>query len=222
VRRSLAALGYQETINFSFVEERWEHELAANPDPIKLLNPITSQMSVMRSSLVGSLLQVLKFNLDRKAAGCACSNWAGCFCAMRLCRTPTPPWRVSPAHACCWLGLRAGRCPAVGVTRTRVDFFDIKGDVEALLAPLPPVFEVAEHPAMHPGRCAVCDSTGQVIGHVGELHPRWRQGYDLAQAPVMFELDLEAVLHRPVPVFAAPWPNSSRWQRDIAVVVREG
>ncbi|MDP3828772.1 MAG: phenylalanine--tRNA ligase subunit beta, partial [Polaromonas sp.] len=67
VRRALAALGYQETINFSFVEERWEHELAGNPNPIKLLNPIASQMSVMRSSLIGSLLQVLKFNLDRKA-----------------------------------------------------------------------------------------------------------------------------------------------------------
>ncbi len=66
-RRALASLGYQETINFSFVEERWEHELAGNPNPIKLLNPIASQMSVMRSSLLGSLLQVLKFNLDRKA-----------------------------------------------------------------------------------------------------------------------------------------------------------
>src|SRR5690606_16795506 len=60
--------GYQETINYSFVDERWERELAANAQPIKLLNPIASQMSVMRSSLLGSLLQVLKFNLDRKAA----------------------------------------------------------------------------------------------------------------------------------------------------------
>ena len=68
VRRTLAAMGYQETINFSFVEERWEHELAGNPDPIKLLNPIASQMSVMRSSLLGSLVQVLKFNQARKAA----------------------------------------------------------------------------------------------------------------------------------------------------------
>jgi phenylalanyl-tRNA synthetase beta chain len=67
VRRALAALGYQETINFSFVEERWEHELAGNPNPIKLLNPIASQMSVMRSSLIGSLLQVLRFNAARKA-----------------------------------------------------------------------------------------------------------------------------------------------------------
>ena len=63
-----AALGYQETINFSFVEESWERDLAGNVQPIKLLNPIASQMGVMRSSLMGSLLQVLKFNLDRKAS----------------------------------------------------------------------------------------------------------------------------------------------------------
>jgi phenylalanyl-tRNA synthetase beta chain len=67
VRRSLAALGYQETINFSFVEESWEKDLAGQTDPIRLLNPIASQMSVMRSSLIGSLLQVVKFNADRKA-----------------------------------------------------------------------------------------------------------------------------------------------------------
>ncbi len=67
VRRLLAGLGYQETINFSFVEESWERDLAGNADPIRLLNPIASQMGVMRSSLLGSLLQALKFNLDRKA-----------------------------------------------------------------------------------------------------------------------------------------------------------
>src|SRR3954468_8560014 len=67
LRRVIAGLGYQETINFSFVEERWERDLAGNAEPIRLLNPIASQMGVMRSSLLGSLLQVLRFNLDRKA-----------------------------------------------------------------------------------------------------------------------------------------------------------
>jgi phenylalanyl-tRNA synthetase beta chain len=58
VRHELAGLGYQETINFSFVEEKWEQELAGNNNAIKLLNPIASHLSVMRSSLLGSLLQV--------------------------------------------------------------------------------------------------------------------------------------------------------------------
>jgi phenylalanyl-tRNA synthetase beta chain len=81
-----------------------------------------------------------------------------------------------------------------------VDFFDIKGEVEALLAPAKPLFEAAEHPAMHPGRCAQVKLHGKVIGHVGELHPRWRQSWDLQLAPILFELDLEAVLQREVPV----------------------
>jgi phenylalanyl-tRNA synthetase beta chain len=91
VRRLLAALGYQETINFSFVEAHWEQDLAGNADPIKLLNPIASQMSVMRSSLLGSLLQVLKFNLDRKAERVRVFELGACSCATPRCRPPTAP-----------------------------------------------------------------------------------------------------------------------------------
>ena len=67
LRHQLAGLGYLETINYSFVQESWERDLAGNADPIRLLNPIASQMSVMRSSLIGSLLQALKYNADRRA-----------------------------------------------------------------------------------------------------------------------------------------------------------
>ena len=67
VRHRMAALDYQETLNFSFVDERWERELAGNPDPIRLLNPMASHWAVMRSSLIGSLIGVLRFNLARKA-----------------------------------------------------------------------------------------------------------------------------------------------------------
>jgi phenylalanyl-tRNA synthetase beta chain len=101
-----------------------------------------------------------------------------------------------------------------------VDFFDIKGEVEALLAPAKPEFEAAEHPAMHPGRCALVRLNGQVIGHLGELHPRWRQSWDLQLAPIMFELDLEAVLQRVVPV-AQGVARFQAVERDIAVIVSE-
>jgi phenylalanyl-tRNA synthetase beta chain len=67
VRHALAALGYQETISYSFVEARWEHELAGNADPIAVLNPIAAPLAVMRSSLLGSLVGVLRHNLARKA-----------------------------------------------------------------------------------------------------------------------------------------------------------
>jgi phenylalanyl-tRNA synthetase beta chain len=221
VRRAIAALGYQETINFSFVEERWEHELAGNPDPIKLLNPLASQMSVMRSSLLGSLLQVMKFNLDRKAPRVRVFELGRVFLRdASIKNTDTTvegfyqPMRVA--------GMAVGNldAPQWGCKEKNIDFFDIKGDVEALMAPLKPVFEPAEHPAMHPGRCARVLLNEKVIGYVGEMHPKWRQAYDLAQAPLMFELDLDPVLLRAVPVFKAVAKHQSV-ERDIAVMVDE-
>ena len=221
VRRSIAALGYQETINFSFVEERWEHELAGNANPIQLLNPIASQMSVMRTSLLGSLLQVVKFNTDRKADRVRVFELGRVFLRDASVKDSdstveglNQPMRVSgvaygPVSTTTW-----------GGKVRHVDFFDVKGEVEALLSPAKPVFETAEHPAMHPGRCAQVKLNGQVIGHVGELHPRWRQTWDLQQAPIMFELDLDAVLQREVPV-AQGVARFQAVERDIAVIVAE-
>ncbi|WP_394756953.1 phenylalanine--tRNA ligase subunit beta, partial [Rhodoferax sp.] len=221
LRRSIAALGYQETINFSFVEERWEHELCANPNPIKLLNPIASQMSVMRSSLLGSLLQVLKFNLDRKAQRVRVFELGRVFLRDASVKNTDAtvegldqPMRVA--------GLVCGSADELqwGHKERPVDFFDIKGDVETLLAPRHCVFEPAQHPAMHPGRCARVLLDGMAIGFVGELHPKWRQAYDLAQAPLMFELELDALLQREVPVFTSVAKHQAV-ERDIAVMVNE-
>ena len=221
VRRSLAARGYQETINFSFVEESWERELAGNADPIRLLNPIASQMSVMRSSLLGSLLQVLKFNLDRKQTRVRAFELGRVFLRdAHAVNTDTTvqgfdqPMRVAgaasgPADLLQW-----------GHAERAVDFFDVKGDVESLVAPRQPVFEAAEHPALHPGRCARVLVDGVAIGFVGELHPRWRQSWGFAQAPVLFELDLNAVMQRGVPAPVAV-ARQQDVERDIAVVVAE-
>ena len=221
VRRALASLGYQETINFSFVEERWEHELAGNANPIKLLNPIASQMSVMRSSLLASLVQVLKFNLDRKAPRVNVFELGRVF--LRDAQSQNTDTTVAGFNQPMLVaGLAYGPRAALGWAQPdkAVDFFDVKGDVEALLAPLQAVFTPAEHPAMHPGRCTSVSVAGKQIGFVGELHPKWRQSYELAQAPLLFELDLDAVLQRRVPVFAAV-SKLQPVERDIAVIVPE-
>ena len=221
VRHALAALGYQETINFSFVEERWEHELAGNPNPIKLLNPIASQMNVMRSSLVGSLLQVLKFNQARKAPRVRVFELGRVFlrdASVKGSDTAVEgfyqPMRVA--------GLASGSAEALqwGRKEQGADFYDVKGDVEALLGNLQAEFVPGSHPAMHPGRCAQVMLGGKAIGFVGELHPKWRQAYDLAQAPILFELDLDPVMQRVVPVFK-PVAKFQAVQRDIAVVVAD-
>ena len=221
VRRQLAALGYQETINFSFVEEGWERDLAGNANPVQLLNPIASQMSVMRSSLLGSLLQVLKFNLDRKAERVRVFELGRVFLRdAAVATTDTTvrgihqPMRVAGLAYGDADGLQWGRKP------TGADFFDIKGDVQALLSPLAAEYRPAEHPAMHPGRCASVWLEGRQVGFVGELHPRWRQQWELAQAPVLFELELEVVLARPVARFE-PVPRLQPAERDIAVIVAD-
>jgi phenylalanyl-tRNA synthetase beta chain len=224
VRHALAGLGYQETINFSFVEERWETELAGNANPIKLLNPIASQLSVMRSSLLGSLLQILKHNIDRKASRVRIFELGRVF--MRDATVQTSDTQVAGIQQPMRIaGLAFGGAMQRqwGTRDAAADFFDVKGDVESLLAPLQATFVAAEHPAMHPGRCVKVLVDGKEIGVIGELHPRWKQGYELpanAAAPVMFELDLAAVMQRDLPA-AKALSKFQEVERDIAVIVRE-
>ncbi len=222
LRRALAGLDYQETIAYSFVEERWERELAGNDDPIRVQNPIAAPLAVMRSSLIGSLVATLRHNLARRAsrvrifevgrvylrnaaAGDGAVSVAGLDQPVRVAALA-----FGPADALQW-----------GAPERAVDVFDAKGDVQALLAPLQARFEAAEHPALHPGRSARVHVDSRPIGWVGELHPRWVQGYELPPghgAPVLFELDLDALLERPLPA-ASPLPRQQPVLRDLALVV---
>ncbi|HJV60406.1 MAG TPA: phenylalanine--tRNA ligase subunit beta [Albitalea sp.] len=221
LRHRVAALDYTETINFSFVEERWERELAGNADPIRVLNPIASPLSVMRSSLVGSLVNVLRHNLARKATRVRVFEIGRVFK-----RDPSSldgELSVAGVHQPARLaGLAYGGADSLqwAAKERAVDFFDVKGDVEALFAPAALSFVPAEHPALHPGRAARIERDGQPVGFVGELHPRWRQAYELPAAPIVFEIDLPALLARDVPRFEPIPKHQSSW-RDIAVIAKE-
>ncbi len=221
VRRSVAARGYQEAITFSFVQERWEADFAGNTQPIRVLNPIASPLAVMRSTLIGSLVEVLSTNLSRKAdrvrifeVGRVFKRDASVQDSNQTVAGFDQPVRVSglaygPADAQQW-----------GSASRNVDFFDVKGDVEALLAPRQAQFVATEHPAFHPGRCAQVMVDGVAVGVVGELHPKWRQAYDLPLAPVLFELNAEALSTRAVPAFTAV-PKLQSVYRDLALVVKD-
>ncbi|TBO34067.1 phenylalanine--tRNA ligase subunit beta [Aquabacterium lacunae] len=222
VRRMVAARGYQETINFSFVEEKWEADFAGNTAPIRVLNPIASQLAVMRSTLVGSLIDILRTNLSRKTAdrvrifeiGRVFRKDASVQDTDRTVGGFDQPVKVSglaygPADAQQW-----------GVASRTVDFFDVKGDVESLLAPRQATFTAVEHPAFHPGRCAQVSVDGVAVGVIGELHPKWRQAYDLPNAPVLFELDASALTQRTVPAFTSV-PRMQSVFRDLALVVAD-
>ncbi len=224
LRHAVAARDYFETINFSFVEERWERELAGEDNPIRLLNPITSQLSVMRTSLMGSLLNVLRHNLARKASRVRVFEIGRVF--LRDASVQTGAASVAGIAQPMRLGgLAFGPAEQQQWSQRdrAVDFFDVKGDLEALFAPRPLRFVAAEHPALHPGRSARVELDGQPIGVIGELHPKWRQAYELPQgsgAPVLFELELDAVLARSLPVGQGV-PRQQAVLRDIAVIVSD-
>ncbi|MBL8393786.1 MAG: phenylalanine--tRNA ligase subunit beta [Candidatus Accumulibacter sp.] len=215
IRQMLADCGYQEVINFAFVEEAWETDFAANERLIRLANPIASQLSVMRSSLIGGLVANVTTNLKRRQSRVRIFETGRCF-RRDPCGEPVPgfdqPWKLTA------LAYGTVLPEQWGSPVRNADFFDVKGDLELLLAPLIASFEKAAHPALHPGRSARVLIDGKAIGFVGELHPRWQQKYDLPLAPVLFELDLE-----PLGVASLPqYVEVSRQPvviRDMAIVV---
>ncbi len=215
VRHLLAGRGYQEVVNFAFVEEAWERDFCANEDPIRLANPIASQLSVMRSSLIAGLVGNLSTNRKRQIDRVRVFEVARVF-QRKADGEPVAGFHQSMRVA----GLAAGAAlPEQWGERGRaVDFFDVKADVEALFAPRQLSFETLSHPALHPGRAANVLLDGHSVGVVGELHPVWVQRYDLGSAPVVFELELDAALQARMPAYR----EISRMPavfRDLALVV---
>ncbi|MBL8428258.1 MAG: phenylalanine--tRNA ligase subunit beta [Dechloromonas sp.] len=218
IRQMLADRGYQEVVNFAFVEEAWEADFAAKTaesDLIRLANPIASQMAVMRSNLFGGLVSNLVTNLKRKQSRVRLFEVGRTFhrdAAAQPVNGFHQPWKLA--------GLAFGGALPEGWAggSRKVDFYDVKGDVEALLAPAQLRFDKLVHPALHPGRSARVLLDGQDIGCIGELHPEWVQKYDLPNAPVLFELDFAAVKLAKVPAYAevSKFPPVIR---DLAIVV---
>ena len=227
LRQRFALQGYQEAVNFGFTDQESEQRLAgaAEKDLIKVLNPIASQYGVMRSNLWGGLLGNLKANLNRGASR------VRLFETGRVFKRDTSiaeeagkvagfaqPQRIG--------GLAYGAFVPEqwGSANRAVDFFDVKGDLERVLDPLHFVTQTAVHLALHPGRSAnilLQIPKGMLnVGWIGELHPGLQQSYELPQAPILFELDLELIreLGLPAPEELSKFPAV---QRDLAVVVKQ-
>jgi phenylalanyl-tRNA synthetase beta chain len=209
LRERLAAADYREVINFSFVEPLWEVDFAGEANPVRLLNPIASEQSVMRSSLIGSLVANLRYNQARKVERIRVFEVGRVFIRDSLAKDG--PLAVRGLRQPMRVGA-AAYGPAVeeqwGVPREEkgrsVDLFEVKADLEELISPLTARYEHAAHPAFHPGRSARVLVAGESAGWIGELHPRWQRKYDLARPAVLFELDAERLQGVPSRAFAAP------------------
>lgn len=207
----LVANGYQEVVNYSFVDESWETELLGNTMPIKLKNPIASNMSVMRSGLWGGLLDTLVYNLNRQQDRVRIFEMGASYAEAKEGFQET--MRIS--------GLAYGDVipEQWGEVARSVDFYDVKADVDALTGGRAE-YVAAQHPALHPGQTAQIVVRGRSIGWIGKLHPKWQQHYQLPKGAVLFEMDLAPLQQRSIAKYSevAKFPPV---RRDIAVVVDE-
>ncbi len=217
VRRLVAGREYQEVINFAFVEEAWEKDFGGNTDPVRLANPIASQMSVMRSTLIGGLVANLVTNRKRQTNRVRVFEIGRCF-TKDAAGKPVEGYHQPVRIAALAGGL--ARPEQWGESNRNVDFYDVKADLEALLFPRVAEFERAAHPALHPGRSARVLLDGRAIGFIGELHPVWVQRYELGTAPVVFEIELDALLETRTPAYreVSRFPAVTR---DLALVVEQ-
>ena len=213
VYNEMAARGYREVVSYAFVDEAWETDFAANANPIRLQNPLAAQYAVMRSTLVGGLVKILQNNLNRK------QNRVRIFEIARVFAKDSDGLFVQNERiGGLWYG--AAMPEQWGEKTRNADFYDIKADVENLLKNSKIEFAKTSHPALHPGRAAEIVSDGRVIGFVGELHPKWLQKYDLPQAPLVFEVDMDAVLQREKTRYQ-PVSKFQAVRRDLAFVLPE-
>ena len=196
LREIMIDLDYQEVINYSFVDEGWEHDLLGNPAPIRLLNPISSQLAVMRSSMLPGLVANIQFNANRKQSRVRVFELGRVFK-----RSPdTQDGSLSVAGISQPQYLSGAAWGPINEEQWSekprlVDFYDIKQDVQSLLpaSGVEVAFVPQVHTLFHPGRCASIEIGGVRVGWIGELHPQWVQKFDLAHAPVMFEIALDAL-----------------------------
>jgi phenylalanyl-tRNA synthetase beta chain len=212
LKHALADLDWQEIVTFSFVAAASEAAISPAARPVRVLNPIASQLDVMRTSLLPGLLETLQTNLNRKESRIRIFELGRTF--HHAAAGYAQPIRLG--------GLAYGSAAPEqwGLPARDVDFYDVKGDLEALVAPRRLTTEPAEHPALHPGRSATVFIDGVAAGWLGELHPRLVRHFGLPRAPVAFELGADALTELPLPV-GKPVSRLPVVRRDMALVVDE-
>jgi phenylalanyl-tRNA synthetase beta chain len=220
IKRRWAARDYQEVINYSFVSSLEEQRFGSGQQPLALLNPIAENLNLMRTTLWSGLLSTLVYNVNRKADRVRLFELGRAY-------LPAPGQPDGPlAVAGVAQPLRVAALaygPVMeeqwGSPTRLVDFFDLKGDLQAVHHEAELRFLPAQHPALHPGQSAsIVDASGRALGWLGMLHPRLTEALDLPRPVLLCELDLDPLLERPVP---APQPPS-RYPpavRDLAVIV---
>ena len=213
IRRRLAARDYSEAVTYSFVDSRWQQCIDPGSAAVALQNPISADLAVMRTSLIPGLLKAVAHNTARQQS------------RVRLFESglrflPGDVLEQRPTLAAVATGTRDQENWADG--NDAVDFYDMKGDLEAILAltgrPQAFSFRAGQRDGLHPGQTAELLCDGEVLGYVGKVHPNVQAQIDLAQPVYVFEVDLQPLTDAELPRFE-PLSRFPEVRRDLAVIV---
>jgi phenylalanyl-tRNA synthetase beta chain len=215
IRQVLVDRGYQEAITYSFIDPELQSRIDPGQPPIRLMNAIASDMAVMRTSLWPGLIKTLQYNQNRQQARVRLFETGATYHEENNERKETVTLGgvvVGPVWPEQW-----------GNENREADYFDIKSDIEAILAltgaPVDFIFEAARHAALHPGQTArIVHRERGPVGWLGVLHPNLCRDLDIIGTPLLFELAMPALTVRKCP----DYKELSRFpaiRRDIAIVV---
>lgn len=211
----LVTRGYQEAITYSFIEPKLQKLFQAETPAVSLLNPISEEMSVMRSSLIPGLVQTLLHNLKRQTQRVRLFEVGMTF-------VPAQEEEVQQENMLAGLlyGPRDGQ--AWQADSEWVDFYDIKGDVASLLEATGKEvqFRASTRHALHPGQTAEVFIQGQKVGVVGALHPAIAREMDIPKAVLVFELNMALAAEALLPVFK-PLSKFPEVSRDLAILIKK-
>jgi phenylalanyl-tRNA synthetase beta chain len=212
---ALVDRGYQEAITYSFVDEAMLRILAPNDEFIPIQNPISSELSIMRTTLWCGLLNAAIYNINRQQTRVRLFE-----SGLRFFKNAAG---IQQHKTIAGLALGSLYPEQWAEKSGNADFFDIKADVEALFALTgnQAVFTAAQHSALHPGQTAnISNAKGEAVGLLGMLHPSLEKQFGFDSPVFLFEINQEALLERSIPKFT-PLSRFPSVRRDMAIIVAD-
>ncbi|MDZ7841314.1 MAG: phenylalanine--tRNA ligase subunit beta [Gammaproteobacteria bacterium] len=214
IKQVMTERGYREAVTYSFVDGDAQERLMPGAGGLALANPLSDKMAVMRNSLWTGLLQAAMGNLNRQHPRVRLFEAGKVFRMNGTAMHEVPVIGgvvTGPVHPVQW-----------GIETRKVDFFDLKSDVEALLSMSGDSdvfrFRRGGHEALHPGQSAAVERDGDTVGWLGRMHPALQSEFDIDAPVYLFELELAAIRHRRLPVYR----GVSRFpaiRRDLSLTV---
>ena len=221
IRHQLVSRGWFEAITYSFVDAGLQGQLDTTQEPIELANPLSSDMSVMRTTIWTGLLNSLIYNVNRQQDQVRLFETGLCFSQASnqssLTFDDIDQVRKLAGVAC-------GRRESENWANSSevIDFYDIKGDLESVLAlsgePEAFVISADKHPALHPGQSASIEKYGENVGFIGLLDPRIHQSLDIRHPIFLFEIKTDIIISKSLAEHT-PMSRFPEVRRDIAIIV---